>query len=81
MSHFSLLRHVYLQEIKTNPWFQGLLTDFHKALLAEKISPPWLPDIDDELDASYFNTHDEAEQAFSKKDVLDRKTQRLFDGF
>jgi hypothetical protein len=49
--------------------------------LQEIKTNPWFPDIDDELDASYFNTHDEAEQAFSKKDVLDRKTQRLFDGF
>jgi hypothetical protein len=71
-----------IKEITTNPWFQGLLTEFYKALLAQKVSPPWLPDIDDELDASYFGTHEEAEHAFtSKKDFLDRKTQRLFDGF
>jgi len=50
--------------------------------LAEKISPPWLPDIDDELDASYFGTHEEEEKTFSsKKDILDKKTQRLFHGF
>lgn len=66
----------------THPWFQGLLTDFHKALLAQKISPPWLPDIDDELDTSYFGSHEEAEKAsVSKRDILDKKTQRLFSGF
>jgi serine/threonine protein kinase len=70
------------EEIINNPWFQGLLTDYHKALLAEKISPPWLPDIDDELDASYFGTHEEEEKMFtSKKHILDKKTQQLFHGF
>lgn len=74
--------HCAPQEIINNPWFQGLLTDYHKALLAEKISPPWLPDIDDELDASYFGSHEEEEKTFSsKKDILDKKTQRLFHGF
>eukprot|EP00956_Cyclotella_meneghiniana_P031154 scaffold80812_cov56-Cyclotella_meneghiniana.AAC.2 len=69
------------QEITTHPWFQNLLTDFHKALLAQKISPPWLPDIDDELDTSYFSSHEEKVKTFSKKNIIPEKTQRLFSGF
>lgn len=51
--------------------------------LAEKVTPPWLPDIDDELDASYFGSHDnlEKEVRSKKKDVLDKKAQKLFEGF
>mmetsp|Transcript_11889 Transcript_11889/g.23982 ORF Transcript_11889/g.23982 Transcript_11889/m.23982 type:complete len:1090 (-) Transcript_11889:59-3328(-) len=74
------------EEIRTNPWFQGLLTEYKNVFIAQKISPPWLPDIDDELDASYFGTHDTVEkEVFSKRkqqrDVLDKKSQRLFEGF
>jgi len=71
------------EEIRTNPWFQGLLTKFYNAFLSEKVSPPWLPDIDNELDTSYFNSHDsiEKEMLSKKKKVLDKKTEQLFEGF
>jgi hypothetical protein len=53
--------------------------------LAEKVSPPWFPDVDDELDASYFESHDDLEKALLSKEKkekpLDRKSQRLFAGF
>lgn len=72
------------EEIRTNPWFQGLLTEYHDVFLAEKVTPPWQPDIDDDLDASYFGSHDSVEMELrsKKKGVgLDRKAQKLFEGF
>jgi len=70
-------------EIKTNPWFQGLLTEYRDVFLAEKVTPPWLPHIDNELDASYFGSHDNLEEEVrsKKKEVLGNKAQRLFEGF
>lgn len=70
-------------EIRENPWFQGLLTEYRDVFLREKVSPPWLPNIDNELDASYFGSHDSIEQdLLSKtKQALDKKSQKLFDGF
>lgn len=71
------------EEISTNDWFQGLLTEYSDAFLSQKVSPPWLPDVTDELDASYFGPHDDMEkEALGKKKVLlDKKAQRLFEGF
>ena len=71
------------EEISTNPWFQGLLTEYRDAFLSEKVSPPWLPDIENELDASYFGSHDSIEkEARSRNEVvLDKKAQKLFEGF
>jgi serine/threonine protein kinase len=72
------------EEIYTNPFFQGLLTEYKNAFLSEKVSPPWLPDIDNELDASYFGNHGdlEKEARSRKKEVaLDKKSQRLFEDF
>lgn len=71
------------EEISTNDWFQGLLTEYRDAFLSQKVSPPWLPDIDNELDASYFGPHDdiEKETLAKKKITLDKKAQRLFEGF
>ena len=71
------------EEISTNDWFQGLLTEYRDAFLSQKVSPPWLPDVTDELDASYFGPHDDMEkEALGKKKVLlDKKAQRLFEGF
>ena len=71
------------EEISTNDWFQGLLTEYRDAFLSQKVSPPWLPDVTDELDASYFGSHDDMEkEAFIKKKVLlDKQAQRLFEGF
>jgi len=73
------------EPLRTNPWFQGLLTDYHHVFLAEKVSPPWFPDVDDELDASYFESHDELEKELLSKEKketpLDRKSQRMFEGF
>lgn len=73
------------EPLRTNPWFQGLLTDYHNVFLAEKVTPPWFPDVDDELDASYFESHDDLEKALLSKEKketpLDRKSQRMFAGF
>jgi len=71
------------EDIGNNPWFQGLLTEYKHAFLAEKVTPPWTPDIDDDLDASYFGKHDsvEKEARSKKKEVLDKRSQRLFEGF
>lgn len=71
------------EEIRTDAWFQGLLTEYKNAFLSQKVAPPWLPDIDDELDASYFGSHVsiEKEVLSKKKEVLDKKTQQLFEGF
>ena len=71
------------EEISTNEWFQGLLTEYRDALLAEKVTPPWLPDIDNELDTSYFGSHDKLEKEVltKKPEVLDNKSQKLFQGF
>jgi len=71
------------EEISTNPWFQGLLTEYRDAFLTQKVSPPWLPDIDNELDASYFGPHDDIEKEVlsKRKTALDKKAQRLFEGF
>eukprot|EP00571_Detonula_confervacea_P010160 CAMPEP_0172306790 /NCGR_PEP_ID=MMETSP1058-20130122/7787_1 /TAXON_ID=83371 /ORGANISM="Detonula confervacea, Strain CCMP 353" /LENGTH=986 /DNA_ID=CAMNT_0013018783 /DNA_START=62 /DNA_END=3022 /DNA_ORIENTATION=- len=71
------------EEIMTNPWFQGLLTEYRSVFLAEKVTPPWLPDIDNLLDASYFGSHDNLEEELraKKKIVLGKKAQRLFEGF
>jgi len=71
------------EEIRTNAWFQGLLTEYKNAFLSQKVAPPWLPDIDDELDASYFGSHVsiEKEVLSKKKEVLDKQSQHLFDGF
>ena len=62
---------------------EGLLTEYKNAFLSQKVAPPWLPDIDDELDASYFGSHVsiEKEVLSKKKEVLDKKTQQLFEGF
>jgi len=40
-----------------------------------------LQDIDDELDTSYFSSHEEKVKTFSKKNIIPEKTQRLFSGF
>jgi len=73
------------EPLRTNPWFQGLLTDYHHVFLAEKVSPPWFPDVDNELDTSYFESHDELEKELLSKEKketpLDRKSQRMFQGF
>ena len=73
------------EPLRTNAWFQGLLTDYHHVFLAEKVSPPWFPDVDNELDASYFESHDELEKELISKEKketpLDRKSQRMFEGF
>jgi serine/threonine protein kinase len=73
------------EPLRTNTWFQGLLTDYHHVFLAEKVSPPWFPDVDDELDASYFESHDDLEKALLSKErketPLDWKSQRMFEGF
>lgn len=71
------------EEISTNEWFQGLLTEYRDALLAEKVTPPWLPDIDNELDTSYFGSHDKLEKEVltKKPEALDNKSQKLFQGF
>ena len=71
------------EELSTNPWFQGLLTEYRDAFLSEKVSPPWLPDIDNELDASYFGSHDNAEKdTLTRNEAsIDKKAQKLFDGF
>lgn len=72
------------EEIASNPFFQGLLTEYKHAFLSEKVTPPWLPDIDNELDASYFGKHEHVEkEARSKKKgaVLDKKAQQMFEGF
>jgi serine/threonine protein kinase len=71
------------EEISTNPFFRGLLTEYRTAFLSEKVAPPWLPDIDNELDASYFGSHDKAEKEVRsrKREDLDKKSQRLFEGF
>lgn len=73
------------EPLRTNPWFQGLLTDYHHVFLAEKVSPPWFPDVDNELDASYFDSHDELEKELLSKEKkatpLDWKSQRMFQGF
>ncbi|KAL7547000.1 hypothetical protein ACHAWF_010320 [Thalassiosira exigua] len=70
-------------EISTDPFFRGLLTEYRKAFLSEKVAPPWLPDIDNELDASYFGSHDKVEKEVRsrKREDLDKKSQRLFEGF
>jgi hypothetical protein len=71
------------EEISTNPWFQGLLTEYRDAFLTEKVSPPWLPEIKNELDASYFGAHDNdvERETLHRNDALDKKAQRLFEGF
>jgi serine/threonine protein kinase len=71
------------EEISSNPWFRGLLTEYREAFINEKVSPPWIPSIDDELDSSYFGSHDklEKEMISKKRDVLDKKSQALFTGF
>ncbi|KAL9185116.1 hypothetical protein ACHAXT_002893 [Thalassiosira profunda] len=71
------------EELSSNPFFQGLLTEYRRVFLAEKVTPPWLPDIDNALDASYFGTHGDLEKEVlsKKKDVLDKRSQRLFEGF
>ena len=74
------------EEITTHEWFRGLLTEYRDVFLNEKVTPPWLPDIDDELDASYFSSHADVEkevkEARSKKQKdLDKKSQLLFQGF
>ncbi|KAL7532264.1 hypothetical protein ACHAXR_004527 [Thalassiosira sp. AJA248-18] len=71
------------EEITTNSFFQGLLTEYKSVFLQQKITPPWLPDIDNELDASYFGSHTniEKEVRSKKHEVLDKKAQQLFVGF
>ena len=73
------------EPLRTNPWFQGLLTDFHHVFLNEKVSAPWCPNVNNELDTSYFDSHDELEKELiskgKKETPLDRKMQRMFEGF
>ena len=71
------------EEITTHSFFQGLLTEYRAVFLAEKITPPWLPDVLSELDASYFSMHDgfEKEVRSKKNDLLDKKAQQMFSGF
>eukprot|EP00584_Thalassiosira_punctigera_P010440 CAMPEP_0172528038 /NCGR_PEP_ID=MMETSP1067-20121228/2560_1 /TAXON_ID=265564 ORGANISM="Thalassiosira punctigera, Strain Tpunct2005C2" /NCGR_SAMPLE_ID=MMETSP1067 /ASSEMBLY_ACC=CAM_ASM_000444 /LENGTH=1011 /DNA_ID=CAMNT_0013311891 /DNA_START=142 /DNA_END=3177 /DNA_ORIENTATION=- len=71
------------EEIRQNAWFQGLLTEYKNAFLSQKVAPPWLPDIDSELDTSYFGSHDNVEKEVmaTKKEVLDNQCQSLFEDF
>jgi len=71
--------------IRKNAWFQGLLTEYKNAFLSQKVAPPWLPDIDHELDASYFGSHDNIEKEVllksKKQEVLEKQFQDLFKDF
>ena len=71
------------EEIRTDEFFEGLLTTFKRPFLKMQITPPWLPSIDNDLDTSYFQSHEEYESEIrsKKKRSLDRSTQKLFEDF
>lgn len=45
-----------MTEVKMHPWFSGLDWD---VLLERRLSPPFVPELVNSLDASNFDTYDE----------------------
>lgn len=70
-------------ELWAHPWFQGLLTTHKDIFLKQEVTPPWLPEIANILDASYFGSHKHIEEAVrtKKKDAPSKAGQRAFKGF
>lgn len=63
------------EDIKTNPWFQGV--DW-SIVQQKRIQPPWIPELTSEQDYQYFDQYPETENEVN--DLTDEE-QKLFEDF